>query len=128
MAIITDWTDPIGGLGSAMSYMTMDLPDTDTVYTNKYPQPLPNTYITIYAEATATLTAAATFDLYGTYDGTNYVKLVDGIIASSNLASPAVGVFNLGQYSAVGYKIAVITADDETLKDISLYLVFPRGL
>jgi len=128
MAVVTDWTDPIGGADSLMSYTTIDAPDTTTAYTNAFPLPLPHKYITIYATATAQLGGNATFDLYGSYDGSTYVKLVDDIIATTDLNDDAAGTFDLEQYSAIDFKIAITTSANDAAKDVSFYLVYAREI
>ena len=124
MAVVSDWSDPVGGLGTAMSQSTIDGVDTAEASTNAFPFMLPNKYITIYARSTSTLAQNATFQLLGTYDGSEHIIIVSDIIATSNLSSVGVGTFNLEQYSALSYKIQITTTGDETGKDITFYLVY----
>ncbi len=125
MAIVTEWTDPHGGPACAVSFMTMNAPNNTTENTNAYPQPLPHTYITLYAEATGPLNGTVSIDLQGTYDGSSYVTLVSNIIAGTSLATPTSGTFNLEQYSALSFRFELTTNMAET-EDITIYLIFER--
>ena len=126
MAVQT-WQDPVGGLATGMIKSTIAGPAATTVYTDSIPLVLPDSHLTVVASASSTLTSANSFDLYGTYDGTNYVKLVDDIVAASTLAAPLAGTVDLEQYPALRYKIAETSADDESAKEITFYLIFRKA-
>ena len=118
------WIDPIGGLGTALTHASVTGVDTAATQSEIIPFPLPKEYVAIYATSSATLSAAASFDLQGSYDGTNYVTLVSDVISSSNLASAQFGSVDLGQYPALKYRIQMTTAGDETAKTVTFYVIF----
>jgi len=124
MAVVTNWTDAVGGLGTAMTYTTIDGVNTTSALTSSIPIPMPKAHVTVFISATATLSANASFDLLGTADGTNWATLVADIIPATTLASVEAGDVSLEDHPAMKYKLQVTTTGDETAKDITFSVVF----
>lgn len=128
MAIVTAWTDPIGGEGVAMSYTTIDAPNNTTARTGSIPFHLPAGHVTVFFESTATLSGNSTFSLEGSADGTTFVTLESNIIPTTDLASSAAGAINLEKWSAMKFRLAITTAGNDSTKDITFYLVYRREI
>ncbi len=128
MAIVTDWKNPVGGEGTAMSYTVIDAPNNTTAWTGNIPFLLPAAYVTVFAEATSTLSGNASFALEGSADGTTFVTLESNIIPATDLASPAVGSVDLVKWQAMKYRLAVTTTGNDSTKDLTFSIVYRREI
>ena len=124
MAVVTNWTDVIGGLGTAMTYTTIDGVNTTSAQTNSIPISMPKAHVSIFIQSTAVLSANASFDLLGTADGSNWATLVADIIPATTLADVEAGSVSLEDYPSMKYRLQITTTGDETAKDISFKIVF----